>query len=202
MNAPRIINFGCRLNAYESEAMAEHVRTAGLTDTVVINTCAVTAEAVRQARQAVRKARRDRSTSRIVVTGCAAQTDPETFAAMGEVDHRDRQRCEDAARDLRRARAASPASASSSTTSCRSRETAHHLVDGFGGRARAYVQIQNGCDHRCTFCIIPFGRGQFALGAGGRGGRAGPAPGRARLSRGGADRRRHHGLWRATCPAS
>jgi threonylcarbamoyladenosine tRNA methylthiotransferase MtaB len=158
MNEPRIINFGCRLNAYESEAMAEHVRTAGLTDTIVINSCAVTAEAVRQARQAVRKARRDHPDARIVVTGCAAQTDPDSFAAMAEVDHV-------IGNDVKMQPATFAALAQESSQRVvvndimSVRETAHHLVTGFGSRARAYVQIQNGCDHRCTFCIIPYGRG-------------------------------------------
>ena len=157
MNEPRIITFGCRLNIYESEAMAEHARAAGLTDTVIVNTCAVTAEAVRQARQAIRKARRDNPEARIVVTGCAAQTEPKTFAGMGEVDYiigNDEK--------LRGATFDALATGNSERVLVDDimsvRETAHHLVGGFSS-VRAYVQIQNGCDHRCTFCIIPYGRG-------------------------------------------
>jgi threonylcarbamoyladenosine tRNA methylthiotransferase MtaB len=157
MNEPRIITFGCRLNIYESEAMAEHARAADLGDTIIVNTCAVTAEAVRQARQAIRKARRDSPHARIVVTGCAAQIEPETFAGMGEVDHvignDEKTRASTfealAAGDSERIRVNDIMSV---------RETAHHLVGGFSS-VRAYVQIQNGCDHRCTFCIIPYGRG-------------------------------------------
>jgi threonylcarbamoyladenosine tRNA methylthiotransferase MtaB len=158
MNEPRIITFGCRLNAYESEAMAEHARAAKLGDAVVVNTCAVTAEAVRQARQAIRKARRDFPGARIVVTGCAAQTEPHRFADMPEVDHvigNDEK--------LRPATFAALAAERSERVLVNDimsvRETAHHFVSGFGSRVRAYVQIQNGCDHRCTFCIIPYGRG-------------------------------------------
>ncbi|WP_088348586.1 MULTISPECIES: tRNA (N(6)-L-threonylcarbamoyladenosine(37)-C(2))-methylthiotransferase MtaB [Rhodomicrobium] len=159
MNEPRIISFGCRLNAYESEAMAEHARTAGLGDTIIINSCAVTAEAVRQARQAVRKARRENPGARIIVTGCAAQTDPQGFSAMAEVDH-----VIGNEEKLRPATFAGLAAAEPSERILVNdimsvRETAPHLVTGFGSRARAYVQIQNGCDHRCTFCIIPYGRG-------------------------------------------
>ncbi len=157
-NEPHVVNFGCRLNAYESEAVAEHARAAGLENTVVINTCAVTAEAVRQARQAIRKTRRENPAARIVVTGCAAQTDPQGFAAMAEVDHV-------VGNDEKMRVSTFDAIAQGSgeriivNDIMSVRETAHHLVAGFGGRARAYVQIQNGCDHRCTFCIIPYGRG-------------------------------------------
>jgi len=158
MTEPRVINFGCRLNAYESEAMADHARNAGLDDTIIINSCAVTAEAVRQARQAARKARRENPAARIVVTGCAAQTDPDAFAAMPEIDNV-------FGNDEKMRPATFEALASGETDRVvvndimSVRETAHHLVEGFGSRARAYVQIQNGCDHRCTFCIIPYGRG-------------------------------------------
>jgi threonylcarbamoyladenosine tRNA methylthiotransferase MtaB len=157
MNEPRIITFGCRLNIYESEAMAEHARAANLTDTVIVNTCAVTAEAVRQARQAIRKVRRENPQARIVVTGCAAQVEPETFAEMGEVDHV-------IGNDEKMHGATFQALATGDTERVQVndimsvRETAHHLVGGFSS-VRAYVQIQNGCDHRCTFCIIPYGRG-------------------------------------------
>jgi threonylcarbamoyladenosine tRNA methylthiotransferase MtaB len=157
MTEPRIITFGCRLNIYESEAMAEHVRAAGLGDAIVVNTCAVTAEAVRQARQAIRRARRENPQTRIIVTGCAAQTEPETFAEMGEVDH--------VIGNDEKMRAATYLALAAQETErvqvndiMTVRETAHHLVAGFNS-VRAYVQIQNGCDHRCTFCIIPYGRG-------------------------------------------
>jgi threonylcarbamoyladenosine tRNA methylthiotransferase MtaB len=153
-----IITFGCRLNAFESEVMREHANAAGLKDTVVVNTCAVTAEAVRQARQAIRRARRERPGAKIIVTGCAAQIDPGRFAAMAEVDH--------VIGNQEKLQAATFAGFGIEGTErvavndiMSVRETAAHLIEGFGSRARAYVQIQNGCDHRCTFCIIPFGRG-------------------------------------------
>ena len=153
-----IITFGCRLNAFESEVMREHAAEAGLTSAVIVNTCAVTAEAVRQARQAIRRARRERPDAKIIVTGCAAQIDPGRFAAMDEVDHViGNQEKLDAktfagfgVEGTERVKVNDIMSV---------RETASHLIEGFGARARAYVQIQNGCDHRCTFCIIPFGRG-------------------------------------------
>jgi threonylcarbamoyladenosine tRNA methylthiotransferase MtaB len=158
MSEPRIINFGCRLNASESEAMAEHARAAGLENTIIVNSCAVTGEAVRQTRQAIRKARRENPDARIVVTGCAAQIDPDGFAAMDEIDH--------IIGNQEKLHPASFAALAAGTSErvvvndiMSVRETAHHLVSGFGTRARAYVQIQNGCDHRCTFCIIPYGRG-------------------------------------------
>ena len=154
-HATKIVTFGCRLNTYESEVMRRNAFNAGLTNTVIINTCAVTAEAERQARQAIRRARREQPGSRIVVTGCAAQISPETFGDMTEVDqvlgnldkldptcfkdpHYDRIKVNEI---------------------MSIRETAAHMVSGFEGRTRAFVQIQNGCDHRCTFCVIPFGRG-------------------------------------------
>jgi len=153
-----IITFGCRLNAYESEVMLEHANAAGLRDAVIVNTCAVTAEAVRQARQAIRKARRERPNAKIVVTGCAAQIDPSRFAAMDEVDHvignQEKMECQTFAG---LAGGATERVVVNDIMSVK--ETAGHLIEGFGSRARAYVQIQNGCDHRCTFCIIPFGRG-------------------------------------------
>ncbi|MEM0948489.1 MAG: tRNA (N(6)-L-threonylcarbamoyladenosine(37)-C(2))-methylthiotransferase MtaB [Pseudomonadota bacterium] len=155
---PVFSTHGCRLNAYESHAMADLADRAGLEDTVIVNTCAVTAEAVRKARQDIRKLRRKHPGARIVVTGCAAQTDPETFAAMDEVDQ-----------VLGNTEKMAPATwvglATGSTEPVQVddimsvTETAGHLIDGFGTRSRAYVQIQNGCDHRCTFCIIPYGRG-------------------------------------------
>jgi threonylcarbamoyladenosine tRNA methylthiotransferase MtaB len=148
-----VVTFGCRLNAYESEAIRAQAAADGVTNAVVFNTCAVTGEAVRQARQAIRKARRERPGARLIVTGCAAQIDPQTFAAMPEVDL-----------VLGNAEKAAPG-ALSETARVRVndimsvRETAGHLVDGLKDRARAYVEVQNGCDHRCTFCVIPFGRG-------------------------------------------
>lgn len=158
-----IITFGCRLNTFESEVMREHADDAGLIDAVIINTCAVTNEAVRQARQAIRKARRERPGAKIVVTGCAAQIDPHQFACMDEVDRviGNQEKLE-----LQTFRALGAPGLGTDDTEkvivddiMSVTETAGHLIEGFGGRARAYVQIQNGCDHRCTFCIIPYGRG-------------------------------------------
>ncbi len=158
MSKIEIITFGCRLNAYESEVMRSHAENAGLEDAVIFNTCAVTAEAVRQARQAIRKARRARPDAKIVVTGCAAQIDPGRFAEMAEVDHvignQEKTEC-GTFRDL----GASDTERVNVNDIMSVRETALHMIEGFGAQARAYVQIQNGCDHRCTFCIIPYGRG-------------------------------------------
>ena len=219
MSAPVFATFGCRLNAYETEAMRELAVAAGVADAVIVNTCAVTAEAVRQARQRIRKLRAENPDAPLIVTGCAAQTEPETFAAMPEVDlvignlakmraetwaglaaerreiapspnpsHEGRgiplrERENDRAvetkrppvpgrgglmeglRDGKRAqpprRTFDPAAAEKIRVDdiMSATETAGHLIDGFGTRARAYVQVQNGCDHRCTFCIIPYGRG-------------------------------------------
>ncbi len=150
-----IITFGCRLNAYESEVMRDHAAAAGLEDTIIVNTCAVTAEAERQARQAIRKARRRAPNARIVVTGCAAQIDPATFAAMPEVDQ-----VVGNAEKLRPETFAAPAGERIHVSDIMAvRQTSAHLIAGFEGRARAFVEVQNGCDHRCTFCVIPFGRG-------------------------------------------
>jgi threonylcarbamoyladenosine tRNA methylthiotransferase MtaB len=162
-----VMTFGCRLNTYESEAIRREAQAAGLTDTVVVNTCAVTAEAVRQARQAIRKLARERPDARIVVTGCAAQTEPATFAGMHEVDRvlgNDEKLKGAAWHDTRRALAANDFGVAAEekivvNDIMAARETAPHLIDGFEGRTRAIVQVQNGCDHRCTFCIIPYGRG-------------------------------------------
>jgi len=158
MSELEIITFGCRLNAYESEVMRAHANAAGLSDAVIVNTCAVTSEAVRQARQAIRKVHRARPDAKIVVTGCAAQIDPGRFAAMDEVNH------VIGNQEKTQARIFQGLSVEDSETVVVNnimsvKETAGHLIEGFGNRARAYVQIQNGCDHRCTFCIIPFGRG-------------------------------------------
>jgi threonylcarbamoyladenosine tRNA methylthiotransferase MtaB len=163
-----LVTFGCRLNAYESQAMRGAAAAAGLDDAVIVNTCAVTGEAVRQARQAIRRLRRERPQARIIVTGCAAQTEPETFAAMDEVDRvvGNGDKLDVAA--WARARAALVAGADfgigrddkiAVNDIMAVRETAPHLIDGIDGRVRAFVQVQNGCDHRCTFCIIPYGRG-------------------------------------------
>ena len=149
-----VVTFGCRLNAWESEAMRRLTAEAGTGGAVVFNTCAVTAEAERQARQAIRKARRERPDAEIVVTGCAAQIAPGRWLAMEEVD-----RVVGNAAKLS-AEAWKPGAPAVLVDDIMSvRETAPHLLDGFGGRARAFVQVQQGCDHRCTFCIIPYGRG-------------------------------------------
>jgi threonylcarbamoyladenosine tRNA methylthiotransferase MtaB len=161
MTAPVFATHGCRLNAYESEAMRELAAAAGLRDAVVVNTCAVTAEAVRKARQEIRRLRRDHPGAPIIVTGCAAQTEPETFAAMPEVT-RVIGNAEKMRADTWAALAVPDLIGATERVQVDDilsvRETAAHLIDGFG-RHRAYVQVQNGCDHRCTFCIIPFGRG-------------------------------------------
>ncbi len=153
-----LVTFGCRLNAWESEVMRDHAQAAGLTDTVIINTCAVTNEAVRQARQTIRRIKRDRPQAEVIVTGCAAQIDPGQFAAMPEVG-----RIIGNAEKLRpeafRSSAVSGGERVSVGDIMQVRDVASHLVDGLDGRARAYVQVQTGCDHRCTFCIIPYGRG-------------------------------------------
>jgi threonylcarbamoyladenosine tRNA methylthiotransferase MtaB len=158
-----VLTFGCRLNTYESEAMRRAAGAAGLDDAVIVNTCAVTGEAVRQARQAIRRLRRERPHARIVVTGCAAQTEPETFAAMDEVDRVVGNGAKLDASTWASARAALAGEAADGklavTDIMEVKETAAHLVDGIDGRVRAFVQAQNGCDHRCTFCIIPYGRG-------------------------------------------
>jgi threonylcarbamoyladenosine tRNA methylthiotransferase MtaB len=158
MSEPHVITLGCRLNAYESEVMRRHAETAGLGNVVIVNTCAVTGEAIRQAKQAIRKVRRERPEARIIVTGCGAQTEPERFAAMAEVDH-----VIGNAEKMRLETFHGLSTASSERVQVNDimsvTETASHMVEGFGSRARAYVQIQNGCDHRCTFCIIPYGRG-------------------------------------------
>jgi threonylcarbamoyladenosine tRNA methylthiotransferase MtaB len=158
-----VVTFGCRLNAYESQAMRRAAGAAGLDDAVIVNTCAVTGEAVRQARQAIRRLRRERPHARIVVTGCAAQTEPETFAAMDEVDRVVGNGEKLAAATWASTRAALECDVADGklavTDIMAVKETAAHLVDGIDGRVRAFVQVQNGCDHRCTFCIIPYGRG-------------------------------------------
>jgi threonylcarbamoyladenosine tRNA methylthiotransferase MtaB len=148
-----VVTFGCRLNTYESEVIRNEAALAGVADAVVVNTCAVTAEAVRQAKQSIRRLKRERPEVRIVVTGCAAQIEPDLFAAMPEVDRvvgneekldarlwQTKEKI--AVGDIMAARTMRP-----------------QTIDSIDGRARAFVQVQNGCDHRCTFCIIPYGRG-------------------------------------------
>lgn len=152
---PQLVTFGCRLNTYESEVMRGHAKAAGMDDVIIFNTCAVTKEAERQAKQAIRRAKRDNPGAKIVVTGCSAQISPEMYAEMPEVDRI-------IGNDLK-------LKPETWGTSGEERvlvndimsvtETASHLVEGFEGRARAFIQVQNGCDHRCTFCIIPYGRG-------------------------------------------
>jgi threonylcarbamoyladenosine tRNA methylthiotransferase MtaB len=162
-----VVTFGCRLNTTESEVIRSNATAAGLDDTVVVNTCAVTAEAVRQARQTIRRLRRERPDARIVVTGCAAQTEPERFAEMGEVDRvlgNEEKLDPRTWANAREALARTPFGVAAEEKIVVNdimavRETAMHLIDGIEGRVRAFVQVQNGCDHRCTFCIIPYGRG-------------------------------------------
>jgi threonylcarbamoyladenosine tRNA methylthiotransferase MtaB len=154
--ALEVVTFGCRLNAYESEQVRARAAADGLRDAVIFNTCAVTAEAVRQARQAIRKARRARPNAKLIVTGCAAQIEPTTFAAMSEVDA-----------VLGNALKSAPGAYGVEGLAARVRvgdvadlrEMAPPLVDGLADRARAFVEVQNGCDHSCTFCVIPLGRG-------------------------------------------
>jgi len=161
VSAPVFTTLGCRLNAYETEAMKDLAQQAGVANAHVVNTCAVTAEAVRKARQEIRRIARENPGATIIVTGCAAQTEPETFAEMPEVTrvigNHEKMQAEtwkglapDLIGETERVQVDDILSV---------KETAGHLIDGFGTRARAYVQVQNGCDHRCTFCIIPYGRG-------------------------------------------
>jgi len=161
MSTPKFTSMGCRLNAYETEAMKELTAQAGLAGAVIVNTCAVTAEAVRKSRQEIRKLRRANPDAKLIVTGCAAQTEPGSFAAMAEVDsvigNTEKMQLstwQSLAVDFIGETEKIQVDDIMSVT-----ETAGHLIDGFGTRSRAYVQVQNGCDHRCTFCIIPFGRG-------------------------------------------
>ncbi|MDG1826180.1 MAG: tRNA (N(6)-L-threonylcarbamoyladenosine(37)-C(2))-methylthiotransferase MtaB [Henriciella sp.] len=155
----QVITLGCRLNSYESEVMRRHAEDAGLDGAIIVNTCAVTSEAVRTARQTIRRAARDNPDAPVIVTGCAAQIDAQMFADMPEVtrvigNHEKMQ-----------AETWKPVDLLGGTEKVRVNdimsieETAGHLIDGMDGRARAYIQVQNGCDHRCTFCIIPYGRG-------------------------------------------
>ena len=157
-----VVTFGCRLNAVESEVIRREAERAGLRDTIVVNTCAVTAEAVRQARQTIRTLRRERPGAKIVVTGCAAQTEPHTFAAMAEavrVLGNSEKLSGDAWARTRADFGVADAPKALVNDIMAVKETAPHLIEAFAGRARAFVHVQNGCDHRCTFCIIPYGRG-------------------------------------------
>ena len=158
MSTIDVITFGCRLNTFESEVMRRHAQTAGLDNLVIVHTCAVTAEAERQARQAIRRARRSRPDARIVVTGCAAQITPDAYAALDGVDQlvgNDRKLKPETWRTL----------AGDMTTKAHigdvmaERTPERHAIDGMEGRTRAFLSVQNGCDHRCTFCVIPYGRG-------------------------------------------
>ena len=152
---PKVMTFGCRLNAYESEVMRTHAKAAGMDDAIIFNTCAVTAEAERQARQAIRRARKENPNAKIIVTGCAAQINPDMFAEMTEVDQ--------VIGNDTKLKAESWGVAAPERVLVNDimsvRETASHLIEGFEGHSRAFIQVQNGCDHRCTFCIIPYGRG-------------------------------------------
>lgn len=152
---PQVKTFGCRLNFYESEVMRDHAQNAGLEDAIIFNTCAVTKEAERQARQSIRKARRENPTAKIIVTGCSAQIDPDRYANMDEVD-------QVIGNDLK-LKAESWGAENTEAVRVNDimavKETAGHLINGFEDKSRAFLQVQNGCDHRCTFCIIPYGRG-------------------------------------------
>lgn len=155
LKEPELVTFGCRLNTYESEVMRDHAKAAGLDDVIIFNTCAVTKEAERQARQAIRRAKKNNPDAKIIVTGCSAQISPEMYAAMPEVDRI-------IGNDLKLKAETWGASGDEKilvNDIMSVKETASHLVEGFEGRARAFIQVQNGCDHRCTFCIIPYGRG-------------------------------------------
>jgi threonylcarbamoyladenosine tRNA methylthiotransferase MtaB len=187
-----IVTFGCRLNAFEAEVVRVEAERAGLTETIVINSCAVTSEAVAQARQSIRRLKRERPSSRIVVTGCAAQTQAEMFAEMAEVDrvvgNDDKMRGESwrktrVALDLLAKFGVAAGEKIAVTDIMTVGEMAPHLLEGFHkGLPRVFVQVQNGCDHRCTFCIIPYGPDGRCRGAG-------PCAGPARSRRDRADRR-------------
>lgn len=156
----RVVTFGCRLNTYESEVIKREATAAGVSDTIIINSCAVTGEAVKQGRQAIRRLARDNPGKRIIVTGCAAQTEPQSFASMPEVaaviGNKEKMERSAYAPFLTRDELSQKIFVTDIMTL---RETAAHMVEAVEGRARAHLQVQNGCDHRCTFCIIPFGRG-------------------------------------------
>ncbi|MEN3929544.1 tRNA (N(6)-L-threonylcarbamoyladenosine(37)-C(2))-methylthiotransferase MtaB [Microvirga sp. W0021] len=159
--AIEIVTFGCRLNSYESEAMQKHAETAGHENLIIVNTCAVTSEATRQARQAIRKLARENPEAKIVVTGCAAQVEPQMFAAMNEVSKVVGNQEKMVAETWENLRDFGVGTSEKVIVNdiMAVKETAVHLIDGLRERTRAFVQVQNGCDHRCTFCIIPYGRG-------------------------------------------
>ena len=161
ITTPKLSTLGCRLNAYETESMRELATSSGLNDAVIINTCAVTSEAVRKSKQEVRKLRKENPSAKVIVTGCAAQIDPDSFASMAEVDfvigNSEKMDKETWTQFSENKDFGTEKIKVDDIMSVN--ETAGHLIDGFGSRSRAYVQVQNGCDHRCTFCIIPFGRG-------------------------------------------
>ncbi len=156
MSGPRLETFGCRLNTFESEIMLQHAEKAGLNNTIIFNTCAVTAEATRQARQAIRKARKENPDADIIVTGCAAQTEAEVFSAMPEVNrvlgNEEKLQATSWAKGTNRPRV-------DVSDIMQVKETRPPMIDQLTARTRAFLQVQTGCDHRCTFCIIPFGRG-------------------------------------------
>ncbi len=153
---PELVTFGCRLNTYESEVMRSHAHKAGMDNAIIFNTCAVTKEAERQARQAIRRAKRKNPNAKIIVTGCSAQIDPQTYSQMDEVD-------QIIGNDLKLLEETWTGKSDTERVLVNDimsvKETASHLIEGIEGQARAFIQIQNGCDHRCTFCIIPYGRG-------------------------------------------
>ena len=161
ITTPKLSTLGCRLNAYETEAMRELATSSGLNDAVIINTCAVTSEAVRKSKQEVRKLRKKNPNAKVIVTGCAAQIDPNSFASMAEVDFviGNSEKMDKKTWTLFSENKDFGTEKIKVDDIMSVNETAGHLIDGFGSRSRAYVQVQNGCDHRCTFCIIPFGRG-------------------------------------------
>lgn len=160
MSGVETLTFGCRLNTYESEVMRDNAQKAGMDDVLIVNSCAVTGEAVRQTRQAIRRAKRDNPARKIIVTGCAAQTEAQTFATMDEVDlvmgNGDKLKPETYQNLSFGVDLATKVQVNDIMSVT---ETAGHLIEGMDGRTRAFVQVQNGCDHRCTFCIIPYGRG-------------------------------------------
>jgi threonylcarbamoyladenosine tRNA methylthiotransferase MtaB len=200
MAEARFVTFGCRLNAFETEVMRSLAAKAGLGDAIVINTCAVTAEAERKARQAIRRSRRQNPGARIIVTGCAAQIDPDRYAGMAEVDHVLGNHEKVLASSFSVLAAREPPRRLVGDI-MNVRETAGHMLAGFGTRTRAFVEIQQGCDHRCTFCVIPFGRGNnrsVPVGEIVSQVRALVAAGTAEIADGG----RYHRLWRRSARPS
>ena len=158
-NTPEIITMGCRLNGYESGVILDNLKKSGQDDVIVVNTCAVTSEAVRQARQTIRKLGRNNPEKKIIVTGCAAQTEPETFAHMDEVAKVIGNHEKLLPKTYNNLWDVDDSEKIKVNDIMSVKETAGHMLSAFNDRARAYLQIQNGCDHRCTFCIIPYGRG-------------------------------------------